>query len=853
MKNHLRLRYTEACSEHFRMLVVIPAFFVFGLPASAAVIVGNGTTLDVDSTADSTDYLVRDNSVLNLTGAVSNTINVTGRSSLNINGATVIANTGLGGISISSSRGNINNAVVTSDTVGLSVNRNLFSSQGSTVTVNDSQFKGGRSGIQITGTSALTLVNSEVTGTAANSVGLNMIGGEVRATAGTRISGDIAGVRLVNDPSTSSDTLLVLDTASVEGRNGAAILLERGINASIEVLNNSTLQGSADRLISVEGASTAAVKVANSTLDGNVTVSDNSTANLTFDRGQMNGEVLVDSSSTANVTLRNHSQFTGRLDNVDSLILDSSSQFTGDLDNVDNVTLDNYSQFAGRLDNVGSVTLQNRSELTGDLENVDSVILKNHSGLTGHLNNVDSVTLQDHSQLTGRLDKVRSVNISSNSNWTMTANDSIGALSLDGGSVTFGAADGPTTYYRLNVGTLSGNGTFVMKGDFASGERDFLNVTGASAGDFGLAVAASGLDAASPQQLILARTATVDAAQFALAGNSVVDVGTWSYSLSSRENGEGGKDWFLDPATEVISPGASSILALFNTAPTVWYGELSSLRSRMGELRFNGGDAGGWIRTYGNKYNVAAGSGVGYQQQQQGLSLGADARIGESQVLVGVLAGTSKSDLDLNRGTSGTVKSYYVGPYVTWLDSETGYYFDGVLKFNRFRNESKVNLSDGSRTKGDYDNWGVGASAEFGRHIKLADDYFIEPFTQLSAVQIQGKQYTLDNEMDADGDRMRSLVAKAGATVGRNFSFNDGAIAQPYLRAAVAHEFASNNEVKVNDNVFNNDLSGSRAEFGAGVAVALSAKWQVHADFDYSKGEHIEQPWGANVGVRFSW
>lgn len=185
---------------------------------------------------------------------------------------------------------------------------------------------------------------------------------------------------------------------------------------------------------------------------------------------------------------------------------------------------------------------------------------------------------------------------------------------------------------------------------------------------------------------------------------------------------------------------------------------------------------------------------------------------------------------------------------MTWLDSDSGYYFDGVLKFNRFRNESKVRLSDGSRTKGDYDNWGMGGSAEFGRHIKLADGYFVEPFTQLSAVQIQGKRYTLNNDMQADGDRMRSLLGKAGATFGRNFGFGNGAVAQPYVRAAIAHEFASNNEVKVNNNVFNNDLSGSRAEFGAGVAVAMSAQWQVHADFDYAKGEHIEQPWGRMSG-----
>ena len=54
------------------------------------------------------------------------------------------------------------------------------------------------------------------------------------------------------------------------------------------------------------------------------------------------------------------------------------------------------------------------------------------------------------------------------------------------------------------------------------------------------------------------------------------------------------------------------------------------------------------------------------------------------------MAGQSQSDLNLNAGTSGSVDSYYVGAYVTWLDTQTGYYFDGVLKANRFRNDAKV-------------------------------------------------------------------------------------------------------------------------------------------------------------------
>lgn len=598
--------------------------------------------------------------------------------------------------------------------------------------------------------------------------------------------------------------------------------------------------------------STATVVFANgSNLEGNVSFTGNSSAGLTFDQSQMKGDVLIDSlPDTTAVNFANNSVLTGNVNIAGGSHVDlrfDQSQLTGDVRVAGNSTTQmalNNSTFLGNLnisdDSTANLTL-NQSQMTGDV-------------LVNGLNTTESVTLENQSQLTGRLDKVNSVNIKSQSNWTLTGNDNIGTLAMNGGSITFGAAEATSTYYTLNVGTLAGTtGTFSMKGDFVSGESDKLIVAGQSTGNYGLAVAASGLDAVAPEQVVLVRTGTTDGASFTLAGDRAVDLGTWSYSLASRTNAEGGKEWYLDPTTEVISPGAQSILALFNTPVTSWYGEQSSLRTRMGELRLNGGQSGGWMRTYGGQYNVADGSGVGYQQNQQGISLGADARVGESQWLVGVLAGTSRSDLNLDHGTTGTVKSYYVGPYATWLDADTGYYFDGVLKFNRFRNESKVNLSDDTRAKGDYDNWGLGASAEFGRQFKLADGYFIEPFTQWSAVQIQGKRYTLDNDMTADGDTTRSLLGKAGVTVGRNFEFGKASIAQPYLRMAVAHEFAKNNEVKVNDNVFNNDLSGTRGEFGAGVAVAMSEKWQVHADFDYSNGEHIEKPWGATVGLRYFW
>lgn len=99
-----------------------------------------------------------------------------------------------------------------------------------------------------------------------------------------------------------------------------------------------------------------------------------------------------------------------------------------------------------------------------------------------------------------------------------------------------------------------------------------------------------------------------------------VDLGTFVYDLQKQ-----GNDWFLlQRPGEVVTPGTRSVLGLFSAAPTVWYGESSTLRSRMGELRMGNGESGVWSRTYGNRYNLSAGGGVGYQQRQQGLSVGAD-------------------------------------------------------------------------------------------------------------------------------------------------------------------------------------------------------------------------------------
>lgn len=497
-----------------------------------------------------------------------------------------------------------------------------------------------------------------------------------------------------------------------------------------------------------------------------------------------------------------------------------------------------------------------RSDLLGNVQvsdtSVGSLSFKQAS-LTGDVvadaGSTATVALEQNSRLTGVMTNVATASIDSTSRWNMTGRSQVGDLVLNGGTVRIGADN---AFHQLDVQNLSGSGLFEMNVNFATNQPDGLNVTGTATGDHRLLVTSTGTELASGQPVQLVHVADGDA-KFSLANiNGEVDLGAFSYGLKQSENGN---DWFLDPTARTVSPSTRAVTALFNTAITVLDGEAMSLRSRMGEVRFNHSKSGAWGRAYGSKYNVSDAFGDGYRQNQQGFTLGADAPlpIGDGQWLFGVMAGQSHSDLNLHRGTSGTIKSYYVGSYLTWIDNANGYYVDNVIKFNRFQNEAKVGLSDGNRTKGDYDNNGISGSIEFGRHIEFEYGYFIEPYIQGSTAVIQGKDYDLKNGLSVEGDRTRSMRGEAGMTLGRNLQLRNGVVWQPYIRAALAHEFSKNNEVQVNDNVFNNDLSGTRVKVGGGVALNLSERWQAHAELEYLSGENIEMPIAATVGVQRKW
>ncbi len=464
---------------------------------------------------------------------------------------------------------------------------------------------------------------------------------------------------------------------------------------------------------------------------------------------------------------------------------------------------------------------------------------------------VDSdLTLSNHAVVTGRIEGADRLHLNDGGEWRLIENSQTANIAMQGGIVDIHGTAAEGQYHTLEIGSLSGTGMFRMQVNLTDAVSDQLHLTGGdSTGDFSLAVKNTGTEAKVERHQLVQDDG--GSAGFSVVGDTV-DFGAYSYSLQ-KEVIDGKTYWHL-VRDGGPSAGTDSVVGIFSAVPTVWAGEAATLRTRLGEVRMAETKEGGvWARTFGNRHNASPSVGQGYSQDQWGVIAGADrviSRDDNGTLLVGAMAGTSSNNLKFNGGSTGSIESYTAGVYATWLGTR-GYYLDTVLKYNHYQSELDVRMRDGGRSKGDFNTNGLGVSAEFGRKIALANDWFVEPYSQISAMTAGSAEFTLDNGMAGKSDRNASVQGTLGVTLGKTFETSKGNF-QPYVRAAVVQEFVKNNKVRINDIEFNNDLSGTRGEVAVGVAAQMQHNLQAYLDTSYSIGSRLDKPWGVNVGVRYT-
>ncbi|WLH33206.1 autotransporter outer membrane beta-barrel domain-containing protein [Pseudomonas sp. FP2196] len=730
-------------------------------------IFGTGSTLTVNG-AETLD-ISTSGGTLNVNSGQTREVEATEGTQVNLNDATVSGASGSITLSLINSSANISGSTISGLAIGMQAVREQGTQTGSVVNMQNSTVQGTTGGAFLTSFSVLNMSNSTVQGTGADSFGLSLSGGSANLGANSKVIGDLNGVIYGLDTSNEQLSQLVLDKSSIEGKTGAAIVVDLGLSPLgplvIQVLNGSTLSGGNGSILEVAGGTSVDFNVENS---------------------QLNGNVIVERGSAVNVSLDKSASLTGDLQNVSILSLSNNSAFNG--------------LFKGNAVDGSSVKVESSSTFTGNVENVTNFILNDSA-------------------------------------WVLAGNNQVGNLEMAGGTLDFARGQ---TFYRLDVENLSGNGFLKMATDFGTQQTDFLNVTNRAEGNYELSVTATGSKPTSSEPIQLVKVATGEA-NFALSNGSV-DAGAFTYKLF--EEGDG---WFLRPDTQ-ISTSTRSVLAIANTAPTVIDAERTLLNTRMGDRRLTGGGGGVWTRTYGNRYSVQNGYGDGYSQTQQGLVIGVDTRLAESDWLVGAMMGYSKTDLDLKHGSTGTVDSYSVGGYLTKLDTQTGFYIDAVAKINSFDNKLNVSMSDGERSKGDYNTHGLSGSLEVGKQYDLTSNFFLAPFVQVNAAVISGKHYALDNGLEVDSQLTRSLVTKGGVYVGSQIDLGNGQKIQPRVRLAMGHEFIKSNAVNVNESRFNNDTSTTSMELAGGINWALPNGVQVFAEAGSSQSKTVTQEYNMSVG-----
>lgn len=390
----------------------------------------------------------------------------------------------------------------------------------------------------------------------------------------------------------------------------------------------------------------------------------------------------------------------------------------------------------------------------------------------------------------------------------------IAGLEMDGGTVLFD----PTSFATLDMETLSGSGNFWMNTNIAAQQGDMINVSGEANGDYGIWINDIGESPADPQSLQVVQTGGGDAQFTLLNPNQQVDIGTWEYGLTP--DGQG--NWSLTPQA-TPTPSTEAVLAMANVTPTIFQAEASVLQTRLDVTRSRPHQGELWVQALSNRFDVNRTANAAYHQRLDGMMMGYDRNLPRQTGLLtlGIAGGYSRSDLDLANNSDGSVDSYSAALYTSYYD-QSRFWLDGMLKGNLFNQHLNARMSSGGHADGSYTIPGLGGGLVAGYDARFAGAT-LSPFIGFTGFISQSDNYWLSNGMQAHPGTAKSALGQVGFRLRQNMTTRHGIQFVPWLKVALEQEFVHNNPVRVNDDNFNNDITGTRGSYQAGISRSHAA------------------------------
>ncbi|MDR2462349.1 MAG: autotransporter outer membrane beta-barrel domain-containing protein, partial [Verrucomicrobiales bacterium] len=507
------------------------------------------------------------------------------------------------------------------------------------------------------------------------------------------------------------------------------------------------------------------------------TMTGDSRALLTVS-GTDNSNIMLNNVDTANTGgINTASNFSG----ASNVIINGGSGINGGVTNsgsgVLNINLDN-SSLTGNGNNTGdgmlNITGSNGSTIIGNLtgsgsSNTTVTITGPNGSFLGDVDQRDdstiTVNISGGASGTGGFIDGGNLNVSPGSEFTFDK-DSHGNNGINDG--TWNIGDHTVIFDNMN-----NNGKIVIDINSDDQSHGSLDVTGSASGDGKITINVTGSTAASQEDQDRIINDLVQG-----NGKGVWEFEDYDWGLIEEEVVAGPDGNLYTRPNGKLSTAGSIATGLSAAQKGAWFAQQNSLLKRMGELRLQNGvesvNISGkedkevaapmfsadklienvWIRSYGQQLNYGTSvTGQAFKQYVYGVDIGTDHKFTldrDNNLFTGVFLGYGAADTDhRHHGSKSEISNYYAGLYASWLN-DSGWYLDATLKAQYTDNELTGNAGGANHFNGSYNNWSVGGSVEFGKQIKFAHDWFIEPQLQANYLHILASDYTMSQGLNVN-------------------------------------------------------------------------------------------------------
>lgn len=537
----------------------------------------------------------------------------------------------------------------------------------------------------------------------------------------------------------------------------------------------------------------------------------------------------------------------------------------------------------------GIITSQGKAEITGSVVSLGGLI---------------DINLEPGSLWYGSAasDNVNGghLNVSlTNSTWNVSQTSNLDNLTLNNSLADLSAATDDATYSTLTIANLSGSGNFTLRtnlvgdGEGVNNTGDKIVVTESSAGEYGLNILNRGSAITTGNEVLTVVETTDGIATF--RGNTDVELGGYVYSVNKQ-----GTNWVLSspkipetpaadeqpsadqqpevPADNIIQPASdgdangnvnpaqpaeqnhnSTITSTANAGANFLnigylmnYAEMQTLMQRIGDVRQ--GKTGGnvWLRGMDGRFSgFANGKLSNFSMNYTGYQFGVDKRLSDDlPIYLGLFMGATEGSPHYRTG-DGTTKSEHFGIYGTWLN-DAGFYLDGVLKFNRLRNQFDVSDTQNNRVSGHGVSSGLSGSLEAGKKFSFSDEltgFYLEPQLQLTAGHQDGTSVKASNGLNIDLSSYKSMMGRASVLAGYEVNQSNYKL-NTYVKTGVFREFDGDAAYALNGSDERLSFKGNGWNNGIGVSAQIS-NHTLFIEGDMVNGNRFNQR-QVNAGYRFS-